>query len=372
MPYRRHVILAACALALAGCATPNVQPFAEQTAALATAVSGEQKRIAVKYEQVVDLYSEACKRAGKRAQPKSNAPAKEPDCSTRDKLKEDAKTYSVVREALESVFASAVIYATRLAELSSAGETGSAAAQSLLGSLQRLGSIGGFAVAAPIEGLKVALDKIATAVTRVQAQDSLAQATATADAAIQAIADGIAEIRVAEANHVNSLFQGEIAVALTLANEDLVGLFEDATISREALSANVRMRTAQLAKLNECGPEPDTRPQPGKKASTDPCDLLRADLRGAEELGRLLEQLRPQYDEYMARRAAAVRWRAERKENFTMVGKAAQAWKAEHAKVVQYLQRCGGLRAVRCGTLDAGALRSLIDHIKELRSSREN
>lgn len=131
----------------------------------------------------------------------------------------------------------------------------------------------------------------------------------------------------------------------------------------------MRQRAAELARLNDCGPE--TSAQGRKRDAASPCDALRADLRGAEELGRLLEQLRPQYEAYTARRAAAARWRAERKENYLMVGRAAQAWKAEHARAAEYLQRCGGLRAVRCATLDASTLRSVIDQIDEIRASTE-
>lgn len=204
-----RALAAGAAAALTACATPDLKPFSDQTAALATAVAGEQRQIAVKYEQIIELYEQACKRAERQAalQP----PGELSDCKQRDERKADAKTFGMVREVIDTILAKAALYATRLAELSSAGESGSAAAQSLLGSLQQLGSIGGFATAIPLEGIKVALDKIATAVTRVQAQESLAEAAARAEGAVQAIADGIVEIRSIEGKLVNSLFQDEIA-----------------------------------------------------------------------------------------------------------------------------------------------------------------
>jgi hypothetical protein len=46
------------------------------------------------------------------------------------------------------------------------------------------------------------------------------------------------------------------------------------------------------------------------------------------------------------------------------------AWKAEHARVAQALERCGGLNAVRCARIDAASLRKAVDRINEIRMLR--
>jgi hypothetical protein len=347
----------ACAC-LVGCATPNLQPFAEQTTRLAEAVSGEQRQIVLKFEQVIELYDEACKKAN-RASPKRDA---QPPLACRQKQQReaDAASYAESRRIIDGLLEKAVQYSASVAELANAGETGGQAAQSLLGSVKQFGSLVGVGGTAITGTVAATLEKVATAVTRVQAQGSLADATAAAQEAIATVADGVRDLHAPSDRIAGVLYADEKDVLLTLAGEDVVGLFHDAAAGREAVSQ--RLRGAELASLGRCG---ETGAERAK------CAELQAAFRNAEDLGKLLDHLRPEYQSYETRRAAALRWRADRKENLAAIAKATGAWKAEHARVAEALKRCGGLGAYRCATIDAASLKMVVDQINEIRSKRE-
>ena len=356
----RGIVAAAAATGIAGCATPNLQPFGEQTARLADAISGEQRQITLKFERVIDLYGEACKQALRRFQ----GAGQPEDCKTRDDRDAKRKMFENSREAIDGLLEKAVGYATTLVDLANAGESGAQAAKSLgdtLGKFSSLAGLGGELVGG---ALRTVLEDVAKQVTRVQAQNSLSEATAAADPAITSIANGIVQIRVLEETVVRALYQDETAVARTLAGDELIGLFRDALASREKVNQRLRSDAGRLAELNDCGTAP---PDERKEL----CNKLQGNLRNVEDLSRLLDLMRPEYEAYNAKHDAAVRWRAERRENLQSIAKAAAAWKSEHARVADQLRRCGGLRAVRCAELDAVSLKVLVNQINEIRSLKE-
>lgn len=350
----RHAVLPALTFALlAGCATPDLRPFADETARLATAVSGEQRQIALKFDQVVALYDEACTKRSRAA------PAQPPlSCRLKAERERQAADYAESRRVIDGVLEKSVAYAGALAELAAAGESGGDAAQSLLGSLKQLGGLVGVGGTAVSASVAAALEKIATAVTRVQAQRSLAAAAAAAQPAIVTVAEGIRELHAPSARLAASLHADELDANLTLAGEDLVGLFHDAAAGLDGLGR--RLHALQLAAVASCG-------QDGDKAK---CAQLPEALRNAESLGRVLDHLRPQYEAYQARRAAALRWRADRRDNLAAIARAAGAWQAEHANAAEALARCGGLMALRCMRVDAATLRAAVDQINEIRAER--
>jgi hypothetical protein len=261
---------------------------------------------------------------------------------------------------IDGVLEKSVLYSTALAELAAAGETGGEAAQSLLGSLKQFGSLVGVGGTAVSETVANTLGKISTAVTRVQAQKSLADATAAAQPAIVIIADGIRELHAAGDKFAGGLHSDELDALLTIAGEDRVGLFQDAALGINGLGQ--RLHGLELANFAKCG----------QGADRAKCSELPEVLRNAETLSRVLDQLRPGYEAYQTKRAAALRWRAERSENLTAVARAAVAWQAEHAKAAEVLARCGGLNVYRCARLDAATLKAAVDQINEIRSARGN
>ena len=344
---------------MAGCATPNLQPFAEQTARLAGAVSGEHTQIALRLDHVIELSAEACARSKRAARADGGQVA----CSQTNQRRSDAKAFAESRRIIDSFFEKAVNYASTLAALAAAGETGGAAAQSLLSTVREFGTVIGVGGMAATAGVATILEKVAVAATRVQAQNSLEEAMAAAQPAVDALADGIRDISSANDRILDALHSDEKDALLTIAGVDVVGLFQDASTSREIVSSRLRERRAALAELRGCG-------APQASSAGDPCAPLLAELRNAEELGRLLDHLRPEYDGYTTRRNAALKWRAERRENSAGIVKATAAWKAEHARVVEWLRRCGGTQAHHCVEVNVATLKVVIDTIEDIRSER--
>jgi hypothetical protein len=356
-----RLILAAVIPAVAGCATPNVQPFAEQTARLAEALSGEHRQIAAKFEQVVDLYGKACeseKRAGR--------PAESGTCKQHEEREKERAAFDQSRKAIDAVLSRMVVYATTLADLAHAGETGADAAKALGSTLDKFTALAGLGTGLVGEAVIAMATKVGAVVTRVQAQASLATATAAAEPAVAAMAEAVKRMRKADEKILSSLYHDELRAAEALAGRDLLALYESAVSGRTSVNSRLIKHAAALAALKDCGPE---RP-PGSAGITD-CDTLRSELRNAEELARLLELLRPEYQAYDQRRAAVSLWRTQRRENFQFIEAAADAWKLEHDRAAEYLRRCGGLRAVQCATLDAATLKTLVDQINQIRSIKE-
>lgn len=358
----RLLLFAACCLA--GCATPNLQPFADQTVRLAGAVSGEQREVSLKFKQVVELYDQACA-AARRAAARQGKGGTPRDCTMAETRESNEKSYAESRRVIDGLLERAANYATALADLANAGETGAEAAQSLLGTVKQFGTVLGVTGTAITGTVVAAVEKIAAAVTRIQAQRSLQEATSAAQEAVAALADAIAVIyKDTDGKIVVALSTDEYYLLQTLAGRDLVGLFREASTSREAVSQRLRARAAVLGDLLKCG----TAAPPDK---TKECVALESELSNAEDLSRLLDRLRPEYDAYMFKQAAATQWESARRENSALIVKAAAAWKDEHARVADLLKRCGGLNAHRCAQLDPATLRALVDQINEIRSLKE-
>jgi hypothetical protein len=355
----RRLAAALAAAGIAGCATPNLQPFADHTAALATAVSGEQWQISLKLAQVADLWKEACA-AANRARALGQAVIGDP-CKQEQARRENIKGYEESRRIIDALMEKGVDYAGSLAELAKAGETGSAAANSLLGTVKQFGTMFGVGTSFITGTVASAVQNIAAAVTRIQAQQTLGEATWAANETIVVVADSINEIYgEAAGNVVVGLYSEEAQVRLELAGRNLVGLFQDAALSREASSQRLRDRRDALVS-QRCA---QAKPLP------DECKLLEAELKTAEDIGRLLDRMRPEYDNYVAKREAAARWFKGRAENHAAIRKAVAEWKTEHIKLASQLGRCGGLNASRCVELNATTLKVLVDRVNDIRSGK--
>jgi len=322
-------------------------------------VSAEQRQISLKLAQVADLWKEACasaRRAAELGQEITGDPCKQ-EAARRDNI----KGYEESRRIIDTLLEKGVDYAGSLADLAKAGETGPAAANSLLGTVKEFGTMFGVGTTFITGAVTSAIQNIATAVTRIQAQQSLGEATWAAKDTIIVVADSIDQIFGAVAgNVVVGLYSEEAQVGLQLAGRNLVGLFQDAALSREASSKRLHDRLEVLMS-QRCA---HAAPPSGE------CQALAAELKTAEDLGRLLDRMRPEYDSYVAKREAATRWFKERIERDSAIRKAVMAWKDEHTKLAGDLRRCGGLNAYRCVEPNATSLRMLVEKINDVRSGK--
>ena len=104
---------------VAACATPDVTPFAEQTAALETAIAAEKKAVADKMDELILLIEK-----GKSVKP----PSTTVDEGTWENNK---KSYLMSMAVVTQVLSEAKAYSDAVASLAAAGETGSEAAESV-------------------------------------------------------------------------------------------------------------------------------------------------------------------------------------------------------------------------------------------------
>lgn len=344
---------------VAGCATPNLQPFAEQTSRLAAAVSGEHQQIDTRLHQITELYDVICGLA-KSPQSRKDIAA---SCEQRATLKSSEVSLAESRRVIDQLLEKTVDYANSLVALAAAGETGKEAADSLLGTVKQFGTLFGVGGTLVTSTVTSVLQKVSAAVTRIQAQETLADATAAAHGAVVAVADGIVEIQNANKDTLFGLYGFETGGLLTVTGPNLVGLYQEMALRSEATNQRLRHPDAALWRVRGCDAKLEA--QKAKECA----DVAEA-WRSSEEMGKLLERLKPEYASYTAKRNDALRWRAERRANSDNIIKAAAAWKAEHMQVADKLKRCGGLRAHQCAELNVSTLKVIVDGVNELRSDR--
>lgn len=359
----RGVAAAAAAAGIAGCATPNMQPFADHTALLANAVSAEQREISVKFDQLTIVLHEACETANRAKRHGQEFP--DDPCAQENRRKNDKPIYDDAQKAIDTLMEHSVYYANSLAELAKAGDTGSAAAESLLGTVAKFGSLFGAAPGFVSATVTKAVTTISDAVTKIQAQKSLGEATMAANDTITAVANAIDVIfKDANDNIVVALRSDENQAILDIAGHSLVALFQNAALSREVISQKILQRQNELVGQRCIG-----FPSVGADAQAV-CKSLAEELKTAEDLNRLLDRLRPEYDAYLAKRAATTRWLKERSDSSVAIRKAVMAWKGEHTKLAAELKRCGGLNAYRCVEINAATIKLFADRINEIRSAK--
>jgi hypothetical protein len=351
---KTRILAVVLAALVAGCATPNLTPFADQTAALAGAIEGEQREVALKFAQVIQLYEDACRKLG--------AERGKTQCEQVGVRRKNLESFDDSRRVIDDLMQRATVYAVTLAELAKAGETGSTAAQSLVTTVKQFGSVLGIGGAISA-GAADTLQMISQAATRLQAQRSLADASEHAHEAVGVLADGVVAIYKETSGLAIGLYSDEYELISLVAGEGLVALFQDASAGRDIVNARIRQQRDTLSRLGGC----DTATGDERKG----CDALKRDLGNAEDLRRVLDRLRPDYEAVVAKRAAALRWREQRSENAKAIVKAAGAWKEEHARAAQALKRCGGINAYRCVELNAATLKGLIDRVNEIRQPQD-
>jgi hypothetical protein len=151
-------------VSLAGCATPDLRPYSEQTANLVSAISAEQRSVSTKMAELAELSEPAQKK----------------------KYEAKKKKFDEYATAMSALLDQAMTYSDSLVELAKAGETGGEAAKKLVKTVNDFGSLAGLgAVSGPITTV---FNELAKAATIAQAQESLIDATRAAQPGVDALA----------------------------------------------------------------------------------------------------------------------------------------------------------------------------------------
>ena len=343
-----HVIaVLAMALLATACATPNLKPFAEQTTKMVTAVESDGKAIDDSFNEMARLSKRL------QAQRKDQA---ERYRELTAKFEGNQKSFAASGKLITALLDQAMAYTDQLAVLVEAGEQGKAAADSLLDSVKRFDVVAGMPGLVIGSGVKSALETVASAATRIQAQESLARASKEAQPAVEAVAGAIIAIEddfdtIALANK-NEL----VRLQQDIAGVNLIGLYEDIAAAREHYYRGLRLRLIPVSAENGfCVTQ---------QALPDQNCMGAQDIQTVAALNGIMQQIEPAYLNYQDQVKKISAWQQERTGNARSIQATAKAWASAHRKIQETLEQCGGLRAMKCREFNPSQLKSLLAQVK--------
>ena len=355
----RTLFSLSCFVLLAACATPDIKPFADQTASLAAAVNVERTAVLERFQLVNDLtekYWEEEKHEEKKARWQS-----------------DKDRYNSSSKVVSDLLGEAVQYSTALAELAEASETGEEAVNSLLS------TIGGFASLADIPATLAGttagtvLRNVGKAWTRVEGQRSLLDAVMKVsgpNGAVRVLAQGIAKIYACngigschgpQSDLIDALNEQEQLMRRREAGRQRIGFFEDIGGSDGRLE---RYYSAIRQRLPKNTAEHGFCVNPSDGLDASHC-LPVETFQSLAALHAVLAALEPNYRLWREKVREADAWKRTRQAKARAIVSAVKAWAMEHDKLVDVLQHCGGFRALRssCGGLSAANLKAAVEQI---------
>ena len=355
-PTTRTIFLLPWVILLAACATPDLKPFADQTASLGAAVEAERAAVLQRFEIISDLTKEYRK-------------------EDEAKWKDGKGRYKLSSQVVYDLLAEADQYSTAVADLAEASESGGEAVDSLLGTINGFASVAG--VSSIPENLlgttagKV-LHNVGKAWTRIKGQRSLRDAVSVVsgpDGAVRILAQGITEIYECDDFETCNRPQSKLLASLNEqerlmrdleAGKQSIGLYE-AIVREDRLEnyyAALRQKFPEdMAKHGLClslsgGMD-------GQNCVPD------EDLQSIAALHSILAVLEPNYLVWREKKRQAEEWKRTRQAKAQAIVLAVEVWAAEHDKIADVLRRCAGFRALRssCGGLSGAKLKRAVEQI---------
>lgn len=372
------------ALCVTACATPNLQPFADSTASLAASISTEHKLTYARMEAA----------AQKRAHWLTNNHDVKSMCAdgssaSHCKLYQAAVRYKVNAAIIDKLYMELVAYSNALAELAAAGETGKEAVESLTDSISDFGSAVGLGpVSLGSDLAKEILGTIALIWTRVEAQEKLHDAMSVLESPISGVVDGgsidsgdlpaieyvrrlIVLLYAADDNNPHANIQGEIIEqvtglerpwALEYVGSEQVGLY--ARMIKPVGPGGNRMN-GLYNYLADWGAT--------VSADAGNCLIERCFPEGVtpSEIAALIDLVKQSEATYLRYQEALdeiAAFKANRLAANETIAKAVSIWRAEHKKIYQKLDSCGGFKALKskCGNLTVANLKAVAEELDYL------
>ncbi len=310
----------AALLLLAGCATPDVKPFAQQTSDLAAAVSAEETATETRMAQLSAALNN----------PRDAGAKKEIDAA--------AAKYASNAKAVDALLTAATSYSTQLVNLASAGETGTQAVKTISDNLQQISSALGAAFPGAGTAVSSVINVIAANVTRVEAQEKLTKAMDAADPIVKEIAGAVAklyEVKTpagAQVEFIHAVHSKELEMLRSRIGDGKIMFYR---IAVDAEDKTLQTLAGELAAKPEsplCGP-----------ASAEKRCVGAAEMRALAAASALMMQIKPDYDAYQAALIESAGWLSSHDAAAGHIGDAATAWVDAHAKLRSALDQCGGL-----------------------------
>lgn len=314
---RRHIALLSAFLVLAGCtSTPDLSKWAQGSAALSSAVAEDNRdtlgQIDVTIESMKTGQQEGWKTLDGHASLKI----------WKDRRQSYYEGAAIVNASMEAM----VKYANSVSDLAAAGETGREASENLITSAKSIFETAGAAFpggSAAGAAVGAALQEIADIVTRVQAQDRLADTMSELNAAVDALAGKIGDYTNKQRDVISKIAQLREATVRGQFGVDRVGWSKRKNTYRE------------IERLFRNG------------------DAVKT-LATLELLDRETEHVRARDKKVFEVR----KWRDESKQKLKEISAAAKVWANAHREAADLLAKCGGLQSMnfKCGNYSAANL----------------
>ncbi len=387
---KKITLMLMVALCVSACATPNLQPFADSTASLAASISTEHK---LTYARMEGAAQKRAHWLTNNHDVKSMCAGGSPDSYCR--LYQQAERYKVNAAVVDKLYMELVAYSNALAELAAAGETGKEAVESLTGSISDFGSAVGLGpVGLGSDLAKEILGTIALIWTRVEAQEKLHDAMSVLESPISDIAEGgvidsggvpaieyvrrlTVQLYAADGNNPQANIQGNII-------EQVTGLERPWAleyVGSEQVGLYVRMIKPVGQGGNRINGLYNYLADWGVTVSANAgnCLIDRCFPEGVtpSEVAALIDLVKQSEATYLRYREALdeiAAFKASRLAANATIAKAVSVWRAEHKKIYEKLDSCGGFKALRskCGNLTVANLKAVAEELDYLVKKESN
>ena len=315
-----------------GCfATPDMSRWAENSSALATAVSAENAEVLKRMDKNIAAYHAGVKIGW-------DVPA----AYGATWSNKSRRTYADAASTIDATMMAMTLYADALAKLAASGETGKEAVEKGHKALKNIADTVGiaFPTAPAVVGI---VKEIADVWTRAEAQAGLLQAMELTDLKVEALRDEIKNAVSAQERLVTLLRNFEIAIIDHSYGENvMLWYFQyDPTTGKSRFGKNEQIFDDAIDN------EDDT--------------LV------AAAYTYLIETLKPRAEARARDLSAAAQWRKARLKKLHGIAAAADAWRESHKNAMAALRECGGLRMFRfnCGGYTAENLKIWANRIKD-------
>jgi len=329
---RGNIVLAAVLLALSACAsTPDLSKWAESSAALSSAVAEDNRDTLAR----IDVILEKLKIGKEEEWTTLSMLGASPLKSWRKHRQSYYESAAIVNASMEAMMK----YANAVSNLAAAGETGKKASESLVDSAKLIfTSLSATFPGGPVVGAAVAtLDEIADLVTRVEAQDTLAETMGKMQDPIYKLAKLIG----AYVNNQNNILHH-------------VTDTQEAVIQGEFGPERISWTRKKIAEIDQIFKD---------DAPKDKLSKL-----------SLLERETVHYRAFLRQISEARKWRDDKSQKLDEISTAAKIWAKAHNKAKEFLAKCGGMRSLNqiCGTYTVASLLLAKDRIENVISAYKN
>jgi hypothetical protein len=310
-------------LMTAGCTTlPDVKPFADSTAALASAAGTHFSDVA---NDVASL---------KPVRVNGENETDQLYVERKTKLKATQEIFKETDKNLNTLFGAITEYSEKVASLAAAGKTGPEAAQSILDSVQgfaQLGSMSGIPLGAAADPITKGFKAIADEFTKMEAKKSLKEAVAAAEPGVELVAKQF-EVIYGEAikQAANGIRNTKRMEASEAAGPNIIG-FNDVVVRN--YNAYYQHLISFVTVFDSNAPASGWRGF--CRNSKGPCQA-RDEIEAVGLVEARMESIRPIVKAYETEIVSIEATLKHRQETSRSVIKAVKAWALEHQK----LRRC--------------------------------